>query len=235
MGFKVAFLQTLKWADGRWAVRNRLRGLPADGFDIQGEKVLDWGWCAAHLPHSPRRSILDIGCAQAPTTVAAIALGHEVTGVDTDRLLYHLPGLTFYQADFLDCELKPSSFDIVILCSVVEHIGLVGRYDQHDIPDGDLRAMKKVIRLLKPEGELILTIPVGKDLIFAPWHRIYGPERLPRLLQGFSVLHEGFLVKDPQGPWHPSTRDEALHVDRRGLSYALGQFVLAPESRRNLP
>ena len=219
----IRFLKTL---DHQLGLRNRLWGLPASGFDLAGEKPLDWGWCLANLPRSPRLRVLDIGCCQSPIVPAAVALGHEVVGIDTARLPYQLEGLTFCQGDFLEMNLPDASFDVVVLCSVVEHIGLAGRYRQKDIPEGDLQAMRKTAKLLKPGGTLILTIPVGLDMIFTPWHRIYGPDRLPRLIEGFSVESERFFVKQPGGPWRLAQRAEAMAFDAKGLSYALGQFVL---------
>lgn len=71
----------LKRLDRRLGIRNRLQGLPPSGFDVAGEKLLDWGWCLANLPRSPRLRLLDIGCCQAPIVPAAVALGHEVVGV----------------------------------------------------------------------------------------------------------------------------------------------------------
>jgi SAM-dependent methyltransferase len=219
-------LKIIKAVDYHLGLRTRLRGMPPKGFDLDGEKVLDWGWCLAHLPHAPKQRILDVGCVQAPITPAAIALGHEVIGVDTDRLNYSLPNLTFIQADFMDVNLIDVQFDIVVLCSVVEHIGLGARYGQREIPDGDINAMGKVASLLKSEGRLILTIPVGRDMVFHPWHRIYGVERLPQLLRGFTVEQEHYLLKPVQANWCETIKADALQVDRAGISYALGQFVL---------
>jgi SAM-dependent methyltransferase len=212
--------------DHRLGIRNLLRGLPLAGFDLDGEKILDWGWCLACLPPAPSLQVLDIGCVQSPIVPAAITLGHEVVGIDTDRIPYELPGFTFYQTDFLDHDFGSVRFDVVVLCSVVEHIGLAGRYAQRDIPDGDLQAMRKAATLLRSDGILILTMPVGRDMVFTPWHRIYGVERLSRLLKGFVVEKERFLIKEPGGLWHLTERVEALRVSRNGLSYALGQFLL---------
>ena len=226
--------------DRRVGIRNRLRGLPSTGFDVRGEKALDWGWCLANLPRrcsndSPRLRVLDIGCCQSPIASVATAFGHEVVGIDTESLPYELPRLTFYQADLLGMDLPDASFDVAVLCSVVEHIGLAGRYTQRDVPDGDLLAMAQVARILKPDGRLLLTVPVGKDLVFRPWHRIYGEERLPLLLAEFQVGRSQYWVKQPGGMWRATERMEALQVDRQGLSYGLGQFVLKLESKGGQP
>jgi SAM-dependent methyltransferase len=210
----------------RLGILNRIRGLPAVGFDLEGEKLLDWGWVVAHLPRSPRQRILDVGCCQSPVIPVASALGHEVVGIDTDRLPYQVPDVAFYQGDFLELDLGAELFDVVVLCSVVEHVGLPGRYRQKNIPDGDLQAMQKTASLLKPNGIVILTVPVGVDMIFAPWHRIYGSERLSGLIERFLIESECFFIKQPGNPWRLAQRAEAMTFDRNGLSYALGQFVL---------
>jgi SAM-dependent methyltransferase len=222
-------LKYVKRLDRKLGLFNRLRGLPPLGFDLHGEKILDWGWCLANLPRAPNQRVLDIGCAQSPITPAAILLGHEVIGIDTDFLNYSLPGLTFLHVNFLEADPGDQRFDVAVLCSVVEHIGIVGRYGQHDIPDGDLRAMHKVLSVLKPDGRLILTIPIGRDLIFRPWHRVYGVERLPQLLRGFKVEREQYYWKPSQDTWRLTTKANALQVDKQGLCYALGQLVLAIE------
>jgi SAM-dependent methyltransferase len=222
-------LEIMKRLDRTLGLRNRMRGMPPSGFDLNGEKALDWGWCITQLPQTPKQRVLDIGCAQAPITPAAIMLGHEVTGIDIDILSYSLPGLTFIGVDFMEADLGDKRFDIVVLSSVVEHIGLVGRYGQRDIPDGDLGAMRKVLSVLKPDGRLILTIPIGRDLIFQPWHRIYGEERLPQLLRGFLIEREQYYWKPLHDTWRITAKADALQVDQKGLCYALGQMVLTPE------
>jgi len=142
----------IKKIDRRFGIRNRLRGMPAPGFDLSGEKLMDWGWCLANLPKSPRMYILDVGCCEAPILPTAIALGHNVVGIDMSPLPYQLKGMVFHQDNFLEIDLDDATFDIVVLCSIVEHIGLIGRYNQNDLPDGDFLAMEKVSRILKPDG-----------------------------------------------------------------------------------
>src|SRR5260221_91945 len=73
----------------------------------------------------------------------------------------------------------------------------------------------------------------GKDAVMAPWCRVYGPERLLRLLAPFIVEKERFWVKDDQNCWAEVDRQTALNFTPRhdpsnphGCSYALGGFVL---------
>ena len=114
-----------------------------------------------------------------------LALGYDVTAIDlcTD-LSTTVAGCHFILSDFRKAEIQPG-LDVIVLCSVIEHIGLSGRYGSHEDPDGDVKAMQKVRSLLNPGGLVFLTIPLGTDVVHRPWHRVYGTLRLPQLLRGF--------------------------------------------------
>jgi len=102
----------------------------------------------------------------------------------------------------------------------------VGRYGSADEADADVRAMERLASALKPDGGMALTIPVGRDAVFQPLHRIYGPERLPRLLAPFEVVAERYWAK-PSGPrWKEISRESALAEQGSESYYALGLFAL---------
>ena len=75
-----------------------------------------------------------------------------------------------------------------------------------------------------PVGRMVLTVPVGRDLVCSPLHRIYGPERLPRLLDGYTVQEEQYWRKDDV--WEPTDRETALATAGSESFYSLGLFVL---------
>lgn len=202
---------------------------PAGGFDLKGEKALDWGWVCVNLPKSARRG-LDIGCGESPTVPAMLALDYEeVVAVDLQFPLdKQLSGPHFIQGDFNQLSLHPG-FDVIVACSAVEHIGLSGRYTSGEDADGDLRAMQKIRTLLKKDGILILTIPAGQDAVYRPWHRVYGTGRLQHLLSGFCVRKSSGYLKEPWGPWKKVNLDEALAFPATAARYALAQMVLTVE------
>lgn len=138
------------------------------------------------------------------------------------------------RGDLLGADISDGSLDLVINCSTVEHVGLSGRYGEtRNISDGDLDAMKKLYALMKPGAVMLMTIPVGQDAVFAPMTRVYGSERLPELVKGFSVTHEEYWVKDDANRWIQADKDTALAVQTRGQFpmpeenyYPLGCLVL---------
>ena len=119
-------------------------------------------------------------------------------------------------------------FDVIIACSVVEHLGLAGRYESKADVEGDLKAMRRIHGLLEPFGKLLITVPVGRDAVHKPWHRVYGRERLPKLLEGFEVVRSRFLQKEPCCAWFSTTLEKALDTPVDIRRYALGEMVLEP-------
>lgn len=219
-------LKTLRTTYHRLGGPSLIGDEPLPEFDLHGEKFLDWAWVVGNLPRIPSRCI-DIGCAESPLVPIMLALGHEVVGVDLGRVLYDLPGFTFYQGDFNHIPLQLGSFDVAVMCSAVEHIGLSGRYDSLEDPEGDVKAMRKVSTLLRPGGVLILTIPVGVDGVHSPWHRVYGQKQLPILLDGYRIVKSRFFVKRPRAEWYEVDASYATRFPATVVRYALGEYVLA--------
>jgi hypothetical protein len=74
---------------------------------------------------------------------------------------------------------------------------------------------------------MLRTVPVSRDLVCAPLHRIYGHQRLPRLLERYSVHEEQYARRDPgAAAWVERDKDEALRTQGSEGFYALGLFVL---------
>ena len=219
----------VRQADKRFGFLAWLHGEPRPpigGFDIKGEKALDWGWVCVNLPSAADRA-MDIGCGESPTVPAMLALGYkEVVAVDLQFPLdKQIKGPLFVQGDFNELSFEPG-FDVVVACSTVEHIGLSGRYGSGEDEDGDLRALKKIRTLLNKDGLLILTVPAGKDAVYKPWHRVYGRGRMPQLLEGFQIVRSQGYVKEPWGPWRKSTLQEAIEYPSVPIRYALAQMIL---------
>jgi len=86
-------------------------------------------------------------------------------------------------------------------------------------------------RILRKGKIMILTIPVGQDQVYSPLHRVYGEERLPKLLRGWEVLREEYWAKDENNCWNQVDMSEALTTKPKGFYYCLGLFVLREWTR----
>jgi SAM-dependent methyltransferase len=99
-------------------------------------------------------------------------------------------------------EATTPTFDVAWSISSFEHDGL-GTYGDPLDPDGDLKAMQKMKRIVKPGGLLFLAVPIGSDKIQFNSARIYGRLRLPMLLAGWEKIDEfGMAPEHLDGPGH---------------------------------
>jgi SAM-dependent methyltransferase len=198
----------------------------AAATSLQGDRWVEWSFCFARMADGPGTT-LDFGADIGFLSLAAAQRGHEVVALDRmpSALDYEHPSVTHVQGDVLDRPLGGRRFDQILNCSSVEHVGLSGRYGSDENPEGDLQAMAILRDALADGGRMILTIPVGGDAVFSPLHRIYGPERLPRLLDGYAVAEEQFWTKEG-AHWVRGPRERALAVTGTEAFYALGLFVL---------
>jgi SAM-dependent methyltransferase len=179
------------------------------------------------MPEGPGEA-LDFGAGEGYMGLLASQKGFQVTAVDilSVSVPYDHPNLSFVKGDLRRLNLGDNTFDLIINCSAIEHVGLAGRYDMPKDPDGDLDAMSVLRSIAKPEGKMLLTVPIGKDRIFAPLHRVYGEERLPKLLAGWKVLKEQYWLKDNHNRWIIVEKAEALNNDPSPHFYGLGLFAL---------
>jgi len=78
-------------------------------------------------------------------------------------------------------------YDIGLSISSFEHDGL-GRYGDPINPTGDLEAMQNAKKVIKKDGLMYLSVPVGKDLLCFNAHRIYGFERFYKLIENWEPI-----------------------------------------------
>jgi hypothetical protein len=205
-------------------------GLPKDRLDLYGDRDVEWAWIGAKLPAAAGR-VLDLGPASSSTPLVASFNATEVVGFDLtpEPTTFSVPNLSTVQGDILRDPIPSPPFDTIINCSTIEHVGLPGRYtNTADVPDGDLRAMGLLrAAMTGPESVMLLTIPVGRDGVYPPYHRVYGRERLPRLVEGFALAEEAYFAKvGGRNVWQRVDKDVALDVQGSESFYAIGLFVL---------
>jgi SAM-dependent methyltransferase len=193
---------------------------------LRGDRELEWTFCQARLADGPG-STLDFGSDIGVLALAAALRGHDVVALDRLDVPHPVAHsrVTKEVADILDRPLADREFDQIVNCSSVEHVGLAGRYGSSDAVDGDIEAMTILAERLRPGGRHILTVPVGRDRICAPQHRIYGKRRLPRLLEPYQVVEQQFWRRATDA-WRETDGAVALDTEGSASFYSLGLFVL---------
>lgn len=209
-------------------VRLHRRFIEPPAPNRRGERDIEYSWIAANIPEGNTEA-LDFASGPGWMGLLAARKGFKVTALDIQSFSWYYvhPRLSFQQGDILDCGFSPGQFDLILNISAIEHVGLVGRYGvSKERPDGDLEAMARFKTILKPGKLMLLTIPIGCDRVFSPLHRIYGPERLPRLLDGWKILSSEYWTKREMNQWVQVEASIALGKEPLAHSYGLGLFAL---------
>lgn len=108
-----------------------------------------------------------------------------------------LSGLRSRRADLTNLvEIPDDSLESVSCMHVIEHIGL-GRYGDPLDPEGDLKAIRELIRVTKPGGDLLVVVPVGRSRIVFNAHRIYSHTEWMGYFPGLSLMEFALI---PDGP-----------------------------------
>ncbi len=80
-------------------------------------------------------------------------------------------------ADLVKLQFADNSIPSLSCMHTVEHIGL-GRYGDALDPNGDLKAISELQRVLAVNGDLFFVVPVGKPRIIYNAHRIYSFDQI---------------------------------------------------------
>jgi 2-polyprenyl-3-methyl-5-hydroxy-6-metoxy-1,4-benzoquinol methylase len=198
-------------------------------LNLMGDRDIEHSWILSRIGNGPGKA-LEVGCGDSMLlSLTAAQRGYDMLAMDRERHEYPsiAKGVTFKLVDLLEESFSQNYFDLIMVCSTIEHIGLPNRYQVvSPSPEGDLIVMEKLHGAIEPDGRLLLTLPIGLDAVFAPYHRVYGEVRLPRLLKGWSIAEEIYWVKQPTNQWLSVSRQEALLRPGSSHHYGLGCFVL---------
>jgi SAM-dependent methyltransferase len=106
----------------------------------------------------------------------------------------NLSNLTSEHADLVNLPFESNSIQSLSCMHTIEHVGL-GRYGDPIDPDGDLKAISELKRVLGPNGNLLFVVPVGKPKIMYNAHRIYSYDEVFEYFKDL-VLNKFSLVPD---------------------------------------
>jgi len=169
------FAELSKQAEPRFPVKWENRQLCLDdktavtGFD--GHYMFHLAWAARMLARTKPAQHVDIGSLLHFSVLVSAFI--PVDFYDYRPAKIELPGLSSGAADLLALPFADRSITSLSCMHTVEHVGL-GRYGDPIDPEGDLRAMSQLQRVLAPGGQLLFVVPVGRPMVRFNAHRIYA-------------------------------------------------------------
>lgn len=131
--------------------------------------------------------------------------------------MLNLDNLYSGKGDLTNLNFESNSIESLSCMHTIEHIGL-GRYGDPLDPDGDIKAIEELKRVVKPGGSMIFVTPVGRARIMFNAHRIYDPNMIVDLFEGFE-LRQFSLVNDE----HEFITDAPLNLGK-AQNYGCGCF-----------
>ncbi len=131
----------------------------------------------------------------------------KVKFVDIRPLGVSLDSFSEVKGTILNLPMADKSVTSLSCLHVAEHIGL-GRYGDPIDPDGTVKAVKELERVLAPDGNLYFSLPVGKPRIEFNAHRVHSVSQVLsfsenlRLVQFSIVTEVGVFHQDvPTTGW----------------------------------
>ncbi len=129
-----------------------------------------------------------------------------------------LDGIESRKADLLALPFPDNSVDSLSCMHTIEHVGL-GRYGDPLDPDGDIKAIKELERVLAPGGSLLVVVPIGKNVIQYNAHRIYSYELFRKYFSDLELKEFSLIPEKEGGIIKNATKEQA-----DGESYGCGCF-----------
>jgi hypothetical protein len=110
-----------------------------------------------------------------------------VVSYDIRRPNFSLPRLEFRHGSILALPLADSSVHSLSCLHVAEHVGL-GRYGDALDPEGTVKALKELMRVLAAVGQLLFSMPVGRERVCFNAERVWHPERALEVLSELRLV-----------------------------------------------
>ena len=198
---------------------------------LSGDRDLEWSWVIAQASPGTKRT-LDFGPGNSTTPIALSFMSQEVVCLDLNKpeINYGVDNINHVLGDVTSPPAGLGKFDLIVNCSSIEHVGLPGRYGSTEVADGDLIGMQNLLGLMNDSAKMLMTIPVGKDGVYLPNHRVYGNIRLPKLLAGYNVINERFFEKtESKRYWAETSKENAISTQSSASFYSIGLFILTKE------
>jgi hypothetical protein len=197
--FRTQFDQFLSASDPsrfqiKWEERFPVLGEDTAQTGFDRHYVYHTAWAARCLAESKALKHIDISSSLYFCSIASAFIPIDFYDFRPADII--LSNLTSQSANLCNLHFESNSIPSLSCMHTVEHIGL-GRYGDPIEPNGDLKAMLELQRVLAPGGNLFFVVPVGKSTVRFNAHRIYKYDQILKAFSGlilvkFSLITENY-------------------------------------------
>ena len=131
-------------------------------------------------------------------------------------------GVSYMYADLRELPIKDATYDRVVSISTLDHVGMDNQRFGSDAASAEdpqretIRAVEEVRRVLRPGGDLYLTVPVGQGERF-DWVRSFTLDELDELVEAFGArdVRGSYFHHDGHSGWRRVERAEVASASYR--------------------
>ena len=155
------------------------------GHKIDPHYLYQSAWAFRRINESNVEEHVDVGSES--KFVAILSAVVDVTFVDLRALDVEVESLHSKVGDILSLPYPDRSVASLSSLHVIEHIGL-GRYGDPIDPDGTRKAAKELLRVLAPEGNLYVSLPIGAHRVCFNAHRVHSTASVLEMFNGLELV-----------------------------------------------
>lgn len=177
----------------RWDEHYFIKGEATDTTDFDAQYVYHTAWAARILAKNKPKLHIDISSDLRFVTLVSAFI--PIDFYDYRPVDFSLSGLNSKQGDLMALPFENNSVASLSCMHVIEHIGLE-RYGDPLDPQGDIKAIDELKRVLQTGGQLFFVVPMGGEArIEYNAHRIYTFEMISSIFKDFQ-LNNFSLITD---------------------------------------
>lgn len=191
--------------------------------------VYHTAWAARKLNENRPAKHIDIGSYHYFSTLVSAFIPVEF--YDYRPMEIQLPKLITGSRDLTQLSFSDNSVKSLSCMHTIEHIGL-GRYGDPVDPDGDLKAMNELVRVLSLNGYLYFVVPVGKPRICFNAHRIYDPTWVENYFTSRGLVLKDFSVVTDEGRFCAAENPINYRDQKYGCGCYMFQKVITYEANQ---
>ena len=202
--------ESVAWGDTYPCLSDRLTQTPFDPHYFYQS-----AWLARRIREVSVPWHVDVG--SSVMMVNILSAMTKIMFVDYRPLRVQLSHLHPVAADITRLPFADASIPSLSCLHVLEHVGL-GRYGDPLDPQGSMKGGAELQRVLKPGGQLYLSVPVGRQKVCFNAHRVFTPDTIQSFVPALRL--KSFSLVDDAGRFSEQVCLESAD----GLDYGCGMF-----------